>query len=67
MGANDVGIAKGADVPDSNGGDTPRCSFCAKHSDQVEKLIAGPGHVYICNECVGLCREILEEEGASAS
>jgi hypothetical protein len=34
------------------------CSFCRKSKDQVGKLIAGPG-VYICNECVGLCDEIL--------
>ncbi|WP_438872716.1 ClpX C4-type zinc finger protein [Paractinoplanes pyxinae] len=34
------------------------CSFCAKPSQDVEKVIAGPG-VYICNECVGLCNEIL--------
>jgi ATP-dependent Clp protease ATP-binding subunit ClpX len=38
-----------------------RCSFCGKSSEQVRKLIAGPG-VYICNECVELCNEILDEE-----
>jgi ClpX C4-type zinc finger len=38
-----------------------RCSFCGKAHTQVEKVIAGPG-VYICNECVGLCNEILEGE-----
>lgn len=37
------------------------CSFCGKDEDQAAKLIAGPG-VYICNECVDLCREILEED-----
>jgi ATP-dependent Clp protease ATP-binding subunit ClpX len=42
------------------------CSFCAKAQDQVKKLIAGPGAVYICDECVELCREIIEEEGAPA-
>ena len=36
-----------------------RCSFCGKHQDQVAKIIAGPG-AYICNECVHLCRDILE-------
>ncbi len=38
-----------------------KCSFCGKHSDQVKKLIAGPG-VYICDECVELCNDIIEEE-----
>jgi ATP-dependent Clp protease ATP-binding subunit ClpX len=42
------------------------CSFCAKSQDQVKKLIAGPGAVYICDECVELCREIIEEEGGPA-
>ena len=39
----------------------PYCSFCGKSSDMVERLIAGPG-VYICNECIGLCNNILDEE-----
>ena len=38
-----------------------RCSFCGKHQDQVRRLIAGP-NVYICNECVQLCNEILGNE-----
>ncbi|HVB10783.1 MAG TPA: ATP-dependent Clp protease ATP-binding subunit ClpX [Bacillota bacterium] len=38
-----------------------KCSFCGKHQDQVKKLIAGPG-VYICDECVELCNDIIEEE-----
>ncbi len=38
-----------------------RCSFCGKAKSEVAKLIAGPG-VYICNECVGLCSEIIEKE-----
>lgn len=38
-----------------------RCSFCGKTQDQVKRIIAGPG-VYICDECVGLCSEIIEEE-----
>ena len=42
-----------------------RCSFCGKTQDQVRRLIAGPG-VYICDECVTLCREILEEEEDTA-
>ncbi|MEO6434342.1 MAG: ATP-dependent Clp protease ATP-binding subunit ClpX [Tepidisphaeraceae bacterium] len=47
------------------------CSFCGKNQDQVRRLIAGPGAVYICDECVDLCREIIDEEtgthGAAAS
>ena len=42
-----------------------RCSFCGKTQNQVAKLIAGDG-VYICNECVDLCSEIIEEEGIAA-
>ncbi len=40
------------------------CSFCGKNQDQVRRLIAGPGAVYICDECVELCREIINEEQA---
>ncbi len=39
-----------------------RCSFCNKTEDQVQKLIAGPEGAYICDECVGICAEIMEEE-----
>lgn len=38
-----------------------RCSFCGKTSDQVERMIAGPD-VYICDECINLCKEIIDEE-----
>lgn len=38
-----------------------KCSFCGKSQDQVRKLVAGPG-VYICDECIELCTEIVEEE-----
>ena len=38
------------------------CSFCGKSQDDVRRLIAGPGSVYICDECVDLCREIIDEE-----
>src|SRR5216684_599047 len=41
------------------------CSFCGKSQRQVKKLIAGPG-VYICDECIDLCNEIIEEELADA-
>lgn len=40
----------------------PHCSFCGKNQNLVQKLIAAPG-VYICDECVDLCCEILTEEG----
>lgn len=40
------------------------CSFCGKGQEQVRRLIAGPGAVYICDECVDLCREIIDEEHA---
>ena len=39
-----------------------RCSFCGKTQDQVRKLIAGTGNVYICDECVELCAELIDEE-----
>ena len=37
-----------------------RCSFCQKTEDQVRKLIAGPNGAFICDECVGICAEIIE-------
>src|SRR5665811_1566541 len=49
-----------------DGGDLLKCSFCGKSQKQVKKLIAGPG-VYICDECIDLCNEILEEELAEAA
>ncbi|YAL84253.1 ATP-dependent Clp protease ATP-binding subunit ClpX [Dermacoccaceae bacterium W4C1] len=50
----------------SEGGDLLKCSFCGKSQKQVKKLIAGPG-VYICDECIDLCNEIIEEELAESS
>jgi ATP-dependent Clp protease ATP-binding subunit ClpX len=44
-----------------------RCSFCGKNQDQVRRLIAGPGGVYICDECVALCNEIIAEQEGSRS
>jgi len=46
---------------------TYRCSFCGKSQDQVQRLIAGPGGVYICDECIDLCREIIDEEQATVA
>jgi ATP-dependent Clp protease ATP-binding subunit ClpX len=49
-----------------DGGDLLKCSFCGKSQKQVKKLIAGPG-VYICDECIDLCNEIIEEELAEGT
>ena len=49
-----------------DGGDLLKCSFCGKSQKQVKKLIAGPG-VYICDECIDLCNEIIEEELSQTS
>lgn len=38
-----------------------KCSFCGKRVDQVKRMIAGPNSVYICDDCVALCNEVLEE------
>ena len=43
-----------------------KCSFCGKTQDQVKRLVAGPG-VYICDECIELCSEIISEEFEEAS
>ena len=54
-----------ADLPQAVRGDL-HCSFCRKSQDQVRKLIAGPD-VYICDECVDLCIDILERESVAES
>jgi len=61
-------LAKGIHLVARNGdgGDLLKCSFCGKSQKQVKKLIAGPG-VYICDECIDLCNEIIEEELAETS
>jgi ATP-dependent Clp protease ATP-binding subunit ClpX len=46
-------------------GDQLRCSFCGKSQQAVKKLISGPG-VYICDECVDLCVEIIESERSAS-
>ncbi|KHS51902.1 ATP-dependent Clp protease ATP-binding subunit ClpX [Brevibacterium linens] len=50
----------------ADGADLLKCNFCGKSQKQVRKLIAGPG-VYICDECIGLCNEIIEEELSESS
>jgi ATP-dependent Clp protease ATP-binding subunit ClpX len=57
-------MSKFGETP-GGGGDLLKCSFCGKSQKQVKKLIAGPG-VYICDECIDLCNEIIEEELATA-
>src|SRR5271156_4143506 len=54
--AKEIGVAKFGE-----GGDLVKCSFCGKSQKQVKKLIAGPG-VYICDECIDLCNDIIAEE-----
>ncbi|MDA8392255.1 MAG: ATP-dependent Clp protease ATP-binding subunit ClpX [Actinomycetota bacterium] len=49
-----------------DGSDIVKCSFCGKSQKQVKKLIAGPG-VYICDECIDLCNDIIEEEAVDSS
>ena len=58
------------DVSPNQAADVPRppknvvhCSFCLTPHEQVERLIAGPGQVYICNRCVAKCNDILRREG----
>lgn len=46
---------------DTSGMDSVRCSFCGKSQNEVKKIVAGPG-VYICNECVDLCKQIIDQE-----
>lgn len=53
------GVTNMYDNTDNNG--TVRCSFCGKTQEEVKKIVAGPG-VYICNECIDLCKEIIDEE-----
>ena len=56
-------------MPSSSGSTTTRgehvCSFCGKSQNTVKRLIAGPGRVFICDECVRLCQQIITEEGSS--
>ena len=49
-------------MPKNDDRKSVRCSFCGKTEKQVRKLIAGPGDVFICDECISLCDEILEDE-----
>ena len=53
---------KGDNMDDNKGDKLLYCSFCGKSQDEVTKLIAGPS-VFVCNECVEMCNEIIREEG----
>ena len=44
----------------TKGNDPVRCSFCGKAQEEVRKIVAGPG-VYICDECIELCKDIIDE------
>ena len=48
-------------------GSPRRCSFCGRTENQVQKLIAGPNGVYICDECVSVCNDIIDEEQEDGS
>ena len=61
---HEVEVSQVARIGES--GDLLKCSFCGKSQKQVKKLIAGPG-VYICDECIDLCNEIIEEELSESS
>ncbi|GII90554.1 ATP-dependent Clp protease ATP-binding subunit ClpX [Sinosporangium siamense] len=50
-----------------DGGDLLKCTFCGKSQKQVKKLIAGPGRVCICDECVELCNELIQEDREAAA
>lgn len=43
------------------------CTFCGRSQHEVQKLIAGPSSIYICNECINLCNDILKEEAKGLS
>ena len=49
-------------MPNYDDGKELKCSFCGKPQSRVRKLIAGPKGAYICDECVDICAEIIEEE-----
>jgi ATP-dependent Clp protease ATP-binding subunit ClpX len=53
--------------PAGNGKGEHVCSFCGKNQTAVKRLIAGPGRVFICDECVRLCQQIITEESSSSS
>jgi hypothetical protein len=60
--ANDLPALARVGAPESEAPQPLRCSFCSKSQHDVRKLIAGPG-VYICDECVELCLDVIREEG----
>lgn len=58
----------GKDEPMETETDTYHCSFCGKERSEIRRMIAGPNRVYICNECVELCTQVIKQaEGSGAS
>ena len=49
-------------MADKKGEDKIRCSFCGKSQEQARKLIAGPNGAYICDDCIDICAEIIDDE-----
>ena len=56
-------LKEGKGVASKGKPEIQRCSFCHRDQNEVRRLIAGPEGVFICDECVGLCQEVLEEDG----
>lgn len=67
---SDAATKERAIPPAAAGGDAPTktlyCSFCFKSQNQVRKLISGPGGIFICDECVELCNEIIAGQSPSS-
>ena len=56
-----IGVLRSWDMANKKDDSKLKCSFCGKTQEEVKKIVAGPG-VYICNECIDLCKEIIDEE-----
>ena len=65
---SDSQLAKGSKPAASDGKRAKyKCSFCGKGQERVLRLIAGPGGIYICDRCIGLCNDILRKEAAGTA
>ena len=65
--ANQPDVAPRKSASDGSGDDAPRCSVCHKSQHEVDELLAGPDAVFICNQCVELCAEIIADQTAAPS